>query len=131
MPAHATATVDVRVTDTAAGREVEAAIQGIKPSREGITVDVTGGIVRPPMQRSAGTGELVERARAVGVKLGFDVGETATGGGSDGNFCAALGVPVLDGLGPVGGGAHAETEHVLLADLPPRAALVAALLAEA
>ena len=89
---------------------------------------MTGGINRPPLERTPGVLDLYERAREVAAALGISLAEGATGGGSDGNFTAALGVPTLDGLGPEGGGAHALDEHVLLEPLASRAALVAGLL---
>ena len=93
-----------------------------------VTVTVTGGVNRPPMERSAGVARLFELARAVAAEHGWDLHEGSTGGGSDGNFTAALGVPTLDGLGAVGDGAHALHEHVVIKDLAPRAALLAGLL---
>ena len=91
-------------------------------------VVVTGGINRPPMERTAGVVRLFELARAVADEQGWRLEEGMTGGGSDGNFTAALGVPTLDGLGAVGDGAHALHEHVVIKELAPRAALVAGLL---
>jgi glutamate carboxypeptidase len=92
-------------------------------------VEISGGFDRPPLERSAGVQRLYDQARAVARELGFDLAEGATGGGSDGNFTAALGVPTLDGLGAVGDGAHALHEHVEVATLADRAALVAGLIA--
>jgi glutamate carboxypeptidase len=82
------------------------------------------------MERSAGTVALFERAKALAAEIGFDLTEAATGGGSDGNFTAALNVPTLDGMGAVGGGAHAADEHVVTEHLAPRTALLAAMIAE-
>jgi glutamate carboxypeptidase len=84
---------------------------------------------RPPMERRAGTVALYKKARRLAAELGFTLDEAATGGGSDGNFTAALGVPTLDGLGAVGEGAHAAHESVVIEHLVPRTALLAALLA--
>ena len=92
-------------------------------------VSVRGGFERPPLERSPGVVRLYERARDVANVLGRSLEEGATGGGSDGNFTAALGVPTLDGLGAVGDGAHALHEHVVIEELPWRAALVAGLIA--
>jgi glutamate carboxypeptidase len=89
---------------------------------------VRGRFTRPPLERSPGSARLFERAREHGRALGLDLGEAASGGASDGNLVAALGVPVLDGLGPRGGGAHARHEHVLVDSLPERAGLLARLL---
>jgi glutamate carboxypeptidase len=91
---------------------------------------VTGGFDRPPLERTAAVARLYERARAIAAKLGHDLQEGGTGGGSDGNFTAALGVPTLDGLGAVGAGPHALHEHIELDALPWRAALLAELIAE-
>jgi glutamate carboxypeptidase len=94
----------------------------------GVGVEILGGVDRPPMERTASVLHLYEEARAVAAELGQDLGHGATGGGSDGNFTAALGVPTLDGLGAVGRGAHAIGECVDLASLPWRAALLAGLI---
>jgi glutamate carboxypeptidase len=91
-------------------------------------VSVKGSIDRPPFERTEKVAALYEAAKAVASELGFDLGEGATGGASDGNFTGALGVPTLDGLGAVGGGAHAIDEHVLIDRLPSRAALAAGLI---
>ena len=89
-----------------------------------------GAFERPPMERTPGVIALFQRAQRIGRPLGLQLEEGATGGGSDGNFTAALGVPTLDGLGAVGSGAHAEQEHILVDSLPERAALLTALLAQ-
>jgi len=89
---------------------------------------VRGGINRPPLERTRGVRELFGRAQSLMREIGVDLGETSTGGGSDGNFTAALGVPTLDGLGAIGSGAHSPEEHVLIGSLPQRAALLAGLL---
>jgi glutamate carboxypeptidase len=85
---------------------------------------VTGGINRPPFEKHAGVARLYEHARRCAEALGQGLPEVATGGGSDGNFTAALGVPTLDGLGAVGAGAHAEHEHILISSLEPRVELM-------
>jgi glutamate carboxypeptidase len=125
---HATAAIDVRVPTMADGDRIEARLRGLTPKLKGTRLELTGGIGRPPLERSAGVVRLLELARQAAGELGRDLGEGGTGGGSDGNFTAALGVPTLDGLGACGDGAHALHEHVLLDDLTWRAALVAALL---
>jgi glutamate carboxypeptidase len=91
-------------------------------------VEATGGFDRPPLERTESVERLYKEAREVARELGQDLAEGGTGGGSDGNFTAALGVPTLDGLGAVGDGAHALHEHVDIASLPDRAALVAGLI---
>jgi glutamate carboxypeptidase len=128
VPAEARATVDARVMSMAEARRVEAAMQGLCPSRPGTSIEVSGGFSRPPLERTPGVVRLLGIAQDVARELGFELGEGATGGGSDGNFAAALGVPTLDGLGAPGDGAHAAHEHVLVDELPRRAALLAGLI---
>lgn len=130
IPEAAEAEIDVRAATLDEARRVDAAIRGLKPVLPGATLAVTGGINRPPMERTAAIGALFARARAIAARLGFSLSEAAVGGASDGNFTAALGVPTLDGLGCVGDGAHAEHEHIVIDALAPRAALLAHLLAE-
>ena len=130
IPEAAEAEIDVRAATLDEARRVDAAIRGLKPVLPGTTLEVTGGINRPPMERTAAIGALFARARAIAARLGFSLSEAAVGGASDGNFTAALGVPTLDGLGCVGDGAHAEHEHIVIDALAPRAALLAHLLAE-
>jgi glutamate carboxypeptidase len=96
----------------------------------GTTLELGGGWTRPPLERSQGAARLFEAARAHARQLGLDLTESASGGGSDGNLVGALGIPVLDGLGVEGGGAHAPDEHALLDSIPRRAALLARLLHE-
>jgi glutamate carboxypeptidase len=124
----AEAVFDVRVTSMAEAARVSAALAALVPSDARTRLTVTGGIDRPPLERSPAVVALYGHARALAAELGLDLGEGATGGGSDGNLTAAIGVPTLDGLGAVGGGAHAADEHVSVADLPWRAALLAGLL---
>jgi glutamate carboxypeptidase len=120
--------VDVRAPSQADAAYVDAAIRKLTPQIPGARVVVTGGFERPPMERTEGVARLYALAHAVAAELGQPIAEGSTGGGSDGNFCAALGVPTLDGLGALGDGAHALSEHVEVAALTPRAALLAALL---
>ncbi len=128
VPAHAFAQVDVRIARKADGPRMERKFAALKLKDRRCTLVLTGGINRPPMERKAGTARLYRRARSLAAGLGFTLDEAATGGASDGNFTAALGVPTLDGLGPVGAGAHAPHEHLLLEHLAERTALLAALL---
>ena len=128
VPPEAEARVDVRFWGAEDGERVVAAIQELRPVLPGAELQITGGINRPAMPRSAANLDLFETARRLAGELGLDLREQAVGGGSDGNFTAALGVPTLDGLGVDGAGAHAEHEHILLADLAPRAALLTRLL---
>ena len=124
----AEAVVDVRVATMAEAARVAGAMAALRPHDARTRLSVTGGVDRPPMERTSEVAGLFREAQAVAAELGRQLGEGATGGGSDGNLTAALGVPTLDGLGAVGGGAHAADEHVSVGDLPWRAALVAGLL---
>jgi glutamate carboxypeptidase len=124
----AEAVVDVRVATMAEAARVAGAMAALRPHDARTRLSVTGGVDRPPMERTSEVAGLFREAQAVAAELGRELGEGATGGGSDGNLTAALGVPTLDGLGAVGGGAHAADEHVSVGDLPWRAALVAGLL---
>ncbi|MBX6362767.1 MAG: M20 family metallopeptidase [Gemmatimonadetes bacterium] len=129
IPAEAEAEVDVRFATLDEGQRVDAAIRSLRPALPGAGVAVVeGGINRPPLERTAAVAALYRTARDLASDIGFDLPEGSTGGGSDGCFTAALGIPTLDGLGPQGGGAHAVDEHILVADLPRRVALVRRLL---
>ena len=128
VPAEAEAKVDLRFWQPEDGERLVAAIRDLRPHLPGARVEVTGGINRPPMPRSEKNLALYGQARALAAEMGIDLREDAVGGGSDGNFTAALGVPTLDGLGVDGDGAHAENEHILVRDLPRRAALLTRLL---
>jgi glutamate carboxypeptidase len=128
IPAQAWAEVDARIARKADGPRIERKFARLKPADRRCSISVTGGINRPPMERSRGTVALYRQARALAEDLGFTLEEASTGGASDGNFTAALGVPTLDGLGAVGEGAHAAHESILLEHLAPRTALLAALL---
>ncbi len=123
------AVIDARVPRREDGARIEAAMKALRPSLAGTRLEVTGGFSRPPLERSPAVARLYEQARCAAAELGMDLGEGATGGGSDGNFTAALGIPTLDGLGAVGDGAHALHEHVEVEALAGRAALLAGLIA--
>jgi glutamate carboxypeptidase len=125
VAAEARARVDVRAPSMADAQRIDAAIRTLSPHLGGARLEIIGGFGRPPMERTAGVARLYEVAQAAGADLGQTIAEGTTGGGSDGNYCAALGVPTLDGLGALGDGAHAVHEHVLVSSLVPRAALVA------
>jgi glutamate carboxypeptidase len=129
VAAHAEALIDLRVTSMAEAERVVPLILDAKPHLDGASVTVSGELNRPPMERSAGIIAAFERAKEIGASIGQELTEGSTGGGSDGNFTAALGVPTLDGLGCVGDGAHADHEHILLEHLQPRTALITMLLA--
>lgn len=125
----ARAVVDVRAPTKADAARLDAAFRALKAVDERTAVSVTGGLDRPPLERTAQVARLYQQASEVGRELGQALGEGSTGGGSDGNFTAALGVATLDGLGAVGDGAHALHEHVEIESLADRAALVAGLIA--
>lgn len=127
----ASAEVDVRVSRMKDAAILEKKFRGLRPVNRKCKLTVQGGVNRPPMERTAGVARLFHLAEAIAKDLGFKVKENSTGGGSDGNFTAALGVPTLDGLGGVGEGAHALHESVILSEIPRRTALLAGLLAQA
>jgi glutamate carboxypeptidase len=124
----AQAVVDVRAATADEMERLTAAIRRLSPRDNRTHLDISGGFDRPPLERTAGVARLYDQARGVARELGQDLGEGGTGGGSDGNFTAAIGVPTLDGLGAIGDGAHAIDEHVTIDALPDRAALIAGLL---
>jgi glutamate carboxypeptidase len=128
VPAEATAQVDVRIARLKDAAGIDKKMRGLRPFNRKCKLEITGGINRPPMERTAGVAALYAKAVAVAGELGWKLGEAAVGGGSDGNFTAGLGIPTLDGLGGVGDGAHASHEHILIPELPRRAALVAGLI---
>jgi len=129
IPAEAWAEVDVRIARKADGARIARKFAGLKPVDKRCKVVVTGGINRPPMERTRGTAKLYGEARALAAELGFALDEAATGGASDGNFTSALGIPTLDGMGAVGEGAHARHESIVLEHLAMRTALLAGMLA--
>ena len=120
--------IDVRIPRAADATDLEHQLRSLTPRDPACTLHLAGGINRPPMERSPATVRLFEHARTLAAGLGFQLDEAATGGGSDGNFTAALGVPTLDGMGAVGEGAHAAHESILIEHLVPRTALLAAML---
>jgi len=129
IPAEAWAEVDVRIARKSDGVPIERKFAALKAADKRCTLTVSGGINRPPMERTRGTVHLYHQARALATELGFALDEAATGGASDGNFTSALGIPTLDGMGAVGEGAHASHESILIEHLAPRTALLAGLLA--
>ena len=129
IPAEAWAEIDVRIARASDGPRIARKFATLKPADKRCSLTVTGGINRPPMERTRGTVRLYRRARSLAAQLDIDLAEASTGGASDGNFTSALGIPTLDGLGAVGQGAHAAHESIRLAELPFRTALLAALLA--
>jgi glutamate carboxypeptidase len=129
VPERARAVVDIRFARVGDAGRIERRLRGLRPILRGARVEVRVGGVRPPLERSAGVRELFGVARGLMREAGLSLGEGATGGGSDGNFTGALGVPTLDGLGAVGDGAHSLREHVVVREMGVRAALIAGLLA--
>ena len=130
IPDDAHALVDIRVPDLETWRQVQEAFTHLQPVDPRTSITCRGWFDRPPLERRDSTVRLYDQARAIAGRLGRELREGSTGGGSDGNFTAALGVPTLDGLGAIGDGAHAVHEHVLVSELPWRAALVAELVRE-
>ena len=128
VPERATAWIDVRIPRLRDRAEIERQVHRLKPYHPEAQLEIEGGINRPPMERKMAAA-LFRKARVLGRAMGMELSEASTGGGSDGNFTAALGIPTLDGLGAVGDGAHARHEHILIPELPRRAALLAALMA--
>ena len=130
VPDIGTVVVDVRTPDAVEQQRVDAAIRALRPCLAGARLEVTGGSNRPPLSAAA-SAALFDRAAGLAAELGLpQLRGAAVGGGSDGNFTAGIGTPTLDGLGAVGGGAHADDEHVLVSELPRRAALIAALVTD-
>jgi glutamate carboxypeptidase len=130
VPAAGELAVDVRMWDSDEQQRVDGAIRSLMPVITGAALEVDGGPNRPPLPAAA-SGALFERARLLAARLGLPpLGRAAVGGASDGNFTAGIGTPTLDGLGAVGGGAHADNEHVLIDQIPGRTALLAALTGE-
>lgn len=128
IPAAASCEIDLRVATAEDGERMEALIRGLAALTPGCTVTVSGGMNRPPFAESPGILALYEKARAIAETVGIAMPRQQRGGGSDGNFTAALGIPTLDGLGCPGAGAHTADEHILWRELAPRAALMAGLL---
>jgi len=128
VPAVAGLEADVRISNNEEAARITAAIQGLRPRVSGAVLEVRGGINRPPMERSSETARLFVLAKEIASEMGITLEEGSTGGGSDGNFTSALGIPTLDGLGPIGRGAHSLDEYVDVESLPQRAALIAELI---
>jgi glutamate carboxypeptidase len=129
IPAQACAQVDVRIARKADGPRIARRFAALKPVDKRCALKVTGGIDRPPMERTHSTVRLYLQAKALAAELDFPLPEASSGGVSDGNLTSALGIPTLDGMGAVGHGAHANSESILIEHLAPRAALLAGLLA--
>jgi glutamate carboxypeptidase len=128
VAAEARAAIDMRFERVEEGKRVEEAMFALAPVLAGAQLEVRGGINRPPLVRTKEIAGLFAQAKTLAAEMDYDLQEASVGGGSDGNFIAALGVPVLDGLGVDGAGAHAEHEHIILSDIPRRATLLARLM---
>jgi len=127
IAASAEAHVDIRVPTLRDAKELEGRFQALSTFDSRCSIEITGGLNRPPMERSPGVVALFETARRHALELGVNLEESSTGGGSDGNFTAALGIPTLDGIGAVGEGAHASHESILIDRITDRVALLAKL----
>jgi glutamate carboxypeptidase len=130
IPEHTECEIDVRFSSMAEAQRVDTAIRSLTSFDERVTLELLGDINRPPMERTAEVVELFEKARDLAADFDYELGETQVGGASDGNFVAALGVPVLDGLGIAGTGAHTLGEHIWVSDILNRASLATLILAE-
>lgn len=128
IAAEASAEVDLRIARKEDGARMERTVFSLRPVNPRCRLEISGGINRPPLERTKQVAKLFELARGIGREIGIELKEIAVGGGSDGNFTAGLGIPTLDGLGGVGDGAHASHEYVVADDLPRRAALLAGLI---
>lgn len=128
VPASARALVDVRARRLTDARALNRKLHALRPILQGAKIEIIGGVNRPPMERTPASQELFAHAQNLAAQMHLNLNQAATGGGSDGNFTAALGIPTLDGLGAVGDGAHSPREHVRISSLSERAALLAGLL---
>ncbi len=131
VPAEASADIDVRISKMKDASGIDNKLRALRPTDRNCKITITGGLNRPPMERTAGVAGLYAKAVEIAAELGWKLSEAAVGGGSDGNFTAGLGIPTLDGLGGVGEGAHANHEYILISELPKRAALLAGLIESA
>jgi glutamate carboxypeptidase len=128
IPENASCSIDVRFTSMSAANRIEQEIRNLKSFDSKVALEISGEINRPPLERTEAVINLYQKAREIALKFGYELGETQVGGASDGNFVAALGVPVLDGLGVSGGGAHTLEEFIYTEDIPKRANLLANLI---
>ncbi len=131
IAAEATAEIDVRIAQAKQAGVIDRKFRALKPFDKRCSLSIQGGVNRMPMERNAGVAALYEKARAIAKQLGWKLEEAAVGGGSDGNFTAGMGIPTLDGMGGDGQGAHAVHEHIVIAELPRRALLLAGMIESA
>lgn len=125
IAAEAECSIDVRFTSMTEAERIETEIRNLKPIDERVSIEILGGINRPPLERTEAVIKLYEKARKIAAQFDYELGEAQVGGASDGNFVGALGVPVLDGLGIAGNGAHTLEEFIFVDDIPKRAAILA------
>ena len=128
IPEYASCEIDVRFTSMNEAERIENELKNLKSFDERVKIEIKGAINRPPMERTENVVKLYEKAKSLAADFDYELSETQVGGASDGNFVAALGVPVLDGLGVTGGGAHTLEEYILIDDIPKRATLLASIL---
>jgi glutamate carboxypeptidase len=128
VAAEAWAEIDLRIARASDAAELKKKFAALKPFDPDCAIELSGGINRPPMERTEGTVRLFGMAREIAATIGWRVEESSTGGGSDGNFTSALGIPTLDGLGALGEGAHAANESIVIGELPQRTALLTTLI---
>jgi len=128
IPEHAECEIDVRFSVTSEAERVDAQLRSLAAFDPRVKLGLDGGINRPPMERTEAVADLFAKARGMAASFEYELGEAQVGGGSDGNFVAALGVPVLDGVGIAGAGAHTLNEHILVSDVVNRATLVTLML---
>jgi len=131
VAAEATVEIDVRIRSGKQAASLDRKLRALKPFDKHCELSMEGGINRLPMERNAGVVSLYKKAQAIAKQVNWELEEAAVGGGSDGNFTAALGIPTLDGLGAVGEGAHANHEHIIISELPRRGVLLAGLIESA
>jgi glutamate carboxypeptidase len=125
VPERAEMIVDFRVSKVSEGERIESVIKGLQPILADTRLEISGGLNRPPMERTPTMIATFEQAKRLGASLGLNLEEGSTGGGSDGNFTGALGIPTLDGIGAIGDGAHASNEHIIIESLVDRMTLLA------
>lgn len=128
IPEHAECSIDVRFSSMSEAERIKNMIKNLQSTDEKVTLEISGAINRPPLERTEKVVNLYEKARNLAAEFDYELGETQVGGASDGNFVGALNIPVLDGLGVAGNGAHTLNEYILIDDLPKRAALLTLLL---
>ncbi|MGO8797151.1 MAG: M20 family metallopeptidase [Candidatus Sulfotelmatobacter sp.] len=128
VAAEASVEIDVRIKSAKQAAGIDRKLRSLKPFDKRCKLEITGGINRMPMERTAGVAALYEKAREIAGQVKWKLDEAAVGGGSDGNFTAGMGIPTLDGMGGVGDGAHAEHEFIVISELPRRALLLAGMI---